>query len=67
MTRLQKFKLSIANTVINTENAGLESMSTDVLLDLFPTDSRNLEVAQIEEEVDDNLDFLKDFLKTKTN
>jgi TATA-binding protein-associated factor len=58
--RLQKFKLSIANTVVNTENAGLESMSTDVLLDLFPKDGQSLEVSQIEEEVEESLD---DFLE----
>ncbi|XP_031406931.1 TATA-binding protein-associated factor BTAF1 [Punica granatum] len=32
---LQKFKLSIANTVINADNASLKSMNTDQLLDLF--------------------------------
>jgi len=32
---LQKFKLNIANTVINKENTSLNTMSTDQLLDLF--------------------------------
>eukprot|EP01135_Chromosphaera_perkinsii_P008708 Nk52_evm41s1444 gene=Nk52_evmTU41s1444 len=32
---LQKFKLTIANTVISKENAGLKSMDTDQVLDLF--------------------------------
>ncbi|XP_029035217.1 TATA-binding protein-associated factor 172 [Osmia bicornis bicornis] len=32
---LQKFKLLTANTVISTENASLETMATDQLLDLF--------------------------------
>jgi TATA-binding protein-associated factor len=32
---LQKFKLNIANTVISQENAGLSTMNTDQLLDLF--------------------------------
>ncbi|XP_033211353.1 TATA-binding protein-associated factor 172 isoform X2 [Belonocnema kinseyi] len=32
---LQKFKLLTANTVISTENASLETMGTDQLLDLF--------------------------------
>lgn len=59
--RLQKFKLSLANTVINTENAGLESMSTDVLLDLFPAGNQNLEASQVEEEeAEESID---DFLR----
>ncbi|XP_074648298.1 TATA-binding protein-associated factor 172-like [Tubulanus polymorphus] len=32
---LQKFKLTIANTVISQENSSLQSMGTDQLLDLF--------------------------------
>lgn len=32
---LQKFKLSVANTVINAENASMKTMNTDQLLDLF--------------------------------
>lgn len=36
---LQKFKLVTANTVISTENASLETMATDQLLDLFSLDS----------------------------
>ncbi|KAH9414981.1 hypothetical protein DERP_014274 [Dermatophagoides pteronyssinus] len=32
---LQKFKLTIANTVISNENSSLDSMATDQLLDLF--------------------------------
>lgn len=32
---LQKFKVSVANAVINAENASLKSMNTDQLLDLF--------------------------------
>ncbi|XP_029963411.1 TATA-binding protein-associated factor 172-like isoform X1 [Salarias fasciatus] len=35
---LQKFKMSIANTVINQENTGLGSMGTDQLLNLFTLD-----------------------------
>ena len=33
--RLQKFKLSIANTVITQDNSSLQSMDTSQLLDLF--------------------------------
>ncbi|XP_076242888.1 histone acetyltransferase 1 [Calliopsis andreniformis] len=36
---LQKFKLLTANTVISTENASLETMATDQLLDLFSLDN----------------------------
>lgn len=37
---LQKFKVSIANAVINAENASLKTMNTDQLLDLFtPADT----------------------------
>lgn len=32
---MQKFKLMTANTVISSENAALETMGTDQLLDLF--------------------------------
>lgn len=32
---LQKFKLNIASTVVNQQNAGLSSMDTDQILDLF--------------------------------
>lgn len=38
---LQKFKVSIANAVINSENASLKTMNTDQLLDLFtPADTK---------------------------
>ncbi|RKP10325.1 hypothetical protein THASP1DRAFT_11354, partial [Thamnocephalis sphaerospora] len=36
---LQKFKLNIANSVINQQNAGLQSMGTDQILDLFSVDN----------------------------
>ena len=32
---LQRFKLSVANTIINAENSSLNSMDTAQLLDLF--------------------------------
>lgn len=39
---LQKFKVSVANAVINAENASLKTMNTDQLLDLFtPADNNN--------------------------
>ncbi|XP_077293659.1 histone acetyltransferase 1 isoform X2 [Arctopsyche grandis] len=38
---LQKFKLLTANTVISSENASLETMGTDKLLELFPNSNSN--------------------------
>lgn len=35
---LQKFKMSIANTVISQDNSSLQSMGTEQLLDLFTLD-----------------------------
>ena len=32
---LQRFKLHVANSVVNAQNASLEQMKTDELLDLF--------------------------------
>ncbi|XP_054706279.1 TATA-binding protein-associated factor 172-like [Uloborus diversus] len=37
---LQKFKLSVANSVINQENTSLQNMGTDQLLDLFTLDNK---------------------------
>lgn len=39
---LQKFKMSIANTVISQDNASMQSMGTDQLLDLFTLDKVRL-------------------------
>ena len=40
---LQKFKVSVANAVINSENASLKTMNTDQLLDLFtPADTKKV-------------------------
>ncbi|XP_061914731.1 TATA-binding protein-associated factor 172 [Entelurus aequoreus] len=38
---LQKFKMNIANTIISQENASLQSMGTDQLLNLFTLDKDN--------------------------
>lgn len=38
---LQKFKVSVANAVINAENASLKTMNTDQLLDLFASAETN--------------------------
>ena len=37
-SRLQKFKLNIANTVISQDNSSLSTMDTGQLLDLFSVD-----------------------------
>ncbi|EFJ06187.1 hypothetical protein SELMODRAFT_186944 [Selaginella moellendorffii] len=41
---LQRFKLSIANTVINADNASISSMDTGQLLDLFTFDGKKANV-----------------------
>ncbi|CAD0199538.1 unnamed protein product [Chrysodeixis includens] len=43
---LQKFKLLTANTVISSENAAMETMGTDQLLDLFNLSSSNAQTPQ---------------------
>jgi TATA-binding protein-associated factor len=35
MSSLQRFKIDVASTVVNQQNAGLSSMQTDQILDLF--------------------------------
>ena len=40
---LQKFKMSIANTVISQDNASMQSMGTDQLLNLFTLDKVRLQ------------------------
>lgn len=35
VTSLQRFKIDVASTVVNQQNAGLGSMETDQILDLF--------------------------------
>ena len=37
---LQKFKMTIANTVISADNSSLQTMGTDQLLDLFSLDEK---------------------------
>ncbi|KAL9268603.1 TATA-binding protein-associated factor BTAF1-like protein [Drosera capensis] len=41
---LQRFKVSVANTVINAENGSLKTMNTDQLLDLFTSAESNRKV-----------------------
>ncbi|PKA51093.1 putative chromatin-remodeling complex ATPase chain [Apostasia shenzhenica] len=42
---LQKFKISVANAIINAENASLKTMNTDQLLDLFTPASASRKVS----------------------
>lgn len=41
---LQKFKMGVAGSIVNQQNAGLASMSTGQLLDLFDSDDSNIEI-----------------------
>lgn len=50
---LQKFKVSVANAVINAENASLNTMNTDQLLDLFTSSRTNRMVSEIKEKKGD--------------
>ncbi|XP_016119851.1 TATA-binding protein-associated factor 172-like [Sinocyclocheilus grahami] len=43
---LQKFKITIANTVISQENASLQSMGTEQLLNLFTLDKDKAEKSE---------------------
>ncbi|KFM58087.1 TATA-binding protein-associated factor 172, partial [Stegodyphus mimosarum] len=42
---LQKFKLSVANSVINQENTSLQNMGTDQLLDLFTLNNKGEKIS----------------------
>lgn len=42
--RLQKFKLTIANTVISQDNSSLQTMDTGQLLDLFSVEKQGNEM-----------------------
>lgn len=43
---LQKFKMNIASTIVNQQNAGLASMDTNQLLDLFEVDESASKLAE---------------------
>uniref|UniRef100_A0A7N0U9X5 TATA-binding protein-associated factor BTAF1 n=1 Tax=Kalanchoe fedtschenkoi TaxID=63787 RepID=A0A7N0U9X5_KALFE len=49
---LQKFKVSVANTVINSENASMNTMNTDQLLDLFTSAKTSNKGANVAAEAD---------------
>lgn len=52
---LQKFKMNIASTIVNQQNAGLQSMDTNQLLDLFDVDDTG-NGAKVEEPVKEETD-----------
>eukprot|EP00834_Sanchytrium_tribonematis_P002850 NODE_96_length_20709_cov_1.429161.p19 type:complete len:109 gc:universal NODE_96_length_20709_cov_1.429161:3234-3560(+) len=41
---VQRFKMNIANEIVNQQNAGLQSMGTDQLLDLFEISEEPIKV-----------------------
>jgi len=43
---LQKFKLNIANSIVNQQNSGLQSMDTDQILDLFNVSNEGADSAK---------------------
>lgn len=47
---LQKFKMNIASTIVNQQNAGLASMDTNQLLDLFDVDEGAAKLVEPEKE-----------------
>ncbi|SGZ41566.1 related to TATA-binding protein-associated factor MOT1 [Hanseniaspora guilliermondii] len=53
---LQKFKMNIASTVVNQQNAGLQSMGTDQLLDLFNNTDVESKIEEREEMKEDIVD-----------
>jgi TATA-binding protein-associated factor len=50
---LQRFKLDVASTVVNQQNAGLATMETDQILDLFNVGETVAVTKQSEEEMVD--------------
>ena len=52
---LQKFKMNIASTVVNQQNAGLQSMGTDQLLDLFSNTDVETKLVEGEEELKEDI------------
>ncbi|XP_048324850.2 TATA-binding protein-associated factor BTAF1 isoform X2 [Ziziphus jujuba] len=52
---LQKFKLSVANAVINSENASMKTMNTDQLLDLFASAETSRKGTSVSKRTDRNI------------
>ncbi|KAF3963659.1 hypothetical protein ACB098_12G153000 [Castanea mollissima] len=53
---LQRFKVSVANAVINAENASMKTMNTDQLLDLFASVEPSNKGASVPKNSDRNVD-----------
>ncbi|XP_039028640.1 TATA-binding protein-associated factor BTAF1-like isoform X2 [Hibiscus syriacus] len=53
---LQRFKLSVANAVINADNASLKTMNTDQLLDLFASAETSKKGASASKRSDSSID-----------
>jgi TATA-binding protein-associated factor len=53
---LQRFKVSVANAVINAENASLKTMNTDQLLDLFASAEIPKKGSSVAKSSEDNAD-----------
>ncbi|KAI5958274.1 MOT1 [Candida theae] len=51
---LQKFKMNIASTIVNQQNAGLQSMDTNQLLDLFDVEDGGAKIEEGGDNVDEN-------------
>ncbi|KAJ4851194.1 btaf1 RNA polymerase II, B-TFIID transcription factor-associated [Turnera subulata] len=62
---LQRFKLSVANAVINAENASLKTMNTDQLLDLFGSAETSNKGAMTTMPSEGNLDVDPKLMGTK--
>jgi TATA-binding protein-associated factor len=52
---LQRFKIDVASTVVNQQNAGLGTMETDQILDLFNLDTAEVPTAGAEADNDQDL------------
>ncbi|KAH3678290.1 hypothetical protein WICMUC_001614 [Wickerhamomyces mucosus] len=56
---LQKFKINIASTIVSQQNAGLASMDTNQLLDLFDAEQQGQQESNNEELRDDESNHVK--------
>ena len=57
---LQKFKMNIASTIINQQNAGLSSMDTNQLLDLFDVQDNGNRMIENDDSEKDNKDVTEE-------
>jgi TATA-binding protein-associated factor len=61
--RLQKFKLNISSAIINNENAGIASMGTDQIIDLFSLEGKGDEESKKKESTSTGKVGAKDVLE----